>query len=170
MVSLINRSAANAVTLLNITFGSLSLLSTIHQNYIHAALFIILAVFMDSADGKIARSLNSCSDMGKQLDSLCDMVSFGVAPAMLIYAQVLSAYSSIGLLAATLFIICGAYRLARFNVLNISDSFVGVPITFAGLITAILSLCHQHISSLFVLCLFLILAALMVSKLKIAKW
>jgi len=170
LVSLINRSVANAVTLLNITFGSLSVLSTINQNYIYAALFIILAVLMDSADGKIARRLDTCSDIGKQLDSLCDLVSFGVAPAMLIYAQVLSVYPLIGLVAATLFIICGAYRLARFNVLNISEFFVGVPITFAGLITAILSLLQNHVSSLFVLFLFLILAVLMVSRVKISKW
>ncbi len=170
MVSLISRSAANVVTLLNITFGILSLFSTINGNYYHAALFIILAVLMDGADGRLARRLDTCSDMGKQLDSLCDLVSFGVAPALLIYAQVLAPYTIIGLLPAILFIICGACRLARFNVLNISEYFMGIPITFAGLIAALLSFFQQYISPLLVFCILVVLAALMVSKLKVPKF
>ena len=136
-----------------------------------AAFFILIAVFMDGADGKIARRLDACSEIGKELDSLCDLVSFGVAPALLIYSQLLSFYPVIGLIVAMVFIMCGTYRLARFNVLNISDHFVGLPITFAGLATALISiaLSHHLIPSFLVLLLMFALAGLMVSRVMIPK-
>ena len=121
------------MTLLNIIFGSLSLVYTLNNEYSTAAIFILLAVLMDSLDGRIARKLDISSQFGKELDSLCDLVSFGVAPSLLVYSQVLDPYVySLGLVAAILYIVCGAFRLARFNVLNMSDSFMGIPITMAG--------------------------------------
>jgi CDP-diacylglycerol--serine O-phosphatidyltransferase len=133
--------------------------------------FILLAVIMDSLDGRVARRLEISSELGKELDSLCDLVSFGVAPAMLVYSQVLFSYNhDIGLLAAVFYIVCGAFRLARFNVLNIKDYFVGVPITLAGTIIAIISWFAPHLSGNLILAVLLLMAVLMVSNIKVPKY
>lgn len=170
MLSFLNRSFANTVTLCNIVFGSLSLVYTLNQNFSTAAIFILIAVVLDGLDGRIARRLDIISPLGKELDSLCDLVSFGVAPALLIYSQVLNPYAySLGLAAALLYIVCGAYRLARFNVLNISDYFIGIPITLAGTIVAVISLFSASLSANLVLATLLFLAIMMVSNFKIPK-
>jgi len=170
LLDFINRSCANTITLFNILFGSLSLVSTINGNYRLAVIYILLAVVMDSLDGRVARRLDRCSELGKQLDSLCDLVSFGVAPALLLYSQVLYAFShSVGLIAVLFYIVCGAYRLARFNVLNISTYFVGIPITLAGTLTALLSWFSAHISGSVVLAVVFVLSLMMVSNLKVPK-
>lgn len=171
MLNLLNKSYANTITLLNIIFGSLSLIYTLHGDYTSAAVFILLAVVMDGLDGKVARKLDIMSQLGKELDSLCDLVSFGVAPALLIYAQVLDPYIySLGTFAAVFFIVCGAFRLARFNVLNISDYFVGIPITLAGFLAAVLSLLAAWLPGNLILVLMLLLAILMVSNFKVRKF
>lgn len=170
MLNFINKSYANTITLLNIIFGSLSLIYTIHGSFTNAAIFIILAVVMDGLDGKVARRLDIMSQFGKELDSLCDLVSFGVAPAMLIYMQVLNPYFySLGIIAAVLYIVCGAFRLARFNALNISDYFVGIPITLAGLLVALVSLFATRLPSNLILAILLLLAVMMVSNFKVPK-
>lgn len=170
MLDYLNKSCANTVTLLNIVFGSLSLVYTLNQQYSSAAIFILIAVLMDSLDGRIARKLDNCSQFGKELDSLSDLVSFGVAPALLVYSQVLTPYVySLGLIVAILYIVCGAFRLARFNVLNISDSFMGIPITLAGAIVAVLSFFSTSMSTTLVLATLLFLAIMMVSSVKVPK-
>lgn len=170
MLDYLNKSCANTVTLLNVVFGSLSLVYTLNQEYQTAAIFILIAVIMDSLDGRIARKFDICSQFGKELDSLCDLVSFGVAPSLLVYSQVLTPYVySLGIVAAVLFIVCGAYRLARFNVLNISDSFMGIPITLAGAIIAILSFFTDSMSATIVLAILIFLSYMMVSKIKVPK-
>lgn len=171
MLNFINKSYANTITLLNIIFGSLSLIYTIHGSFTNAAIFIILAVVMDGLDGKVARRLDIMSEFGKELDSLCDLVSFGVAPALLIYMQVLNPYLySLGIIAAVLYIVCGAFRLARFNTLNISDYFVGIPITLAGLLVALVSLFAARLPSNLILAILLLLAVMMVSNFKVPKY
>ncbi|NLN86484.1 MAG: CDP-diacylglycerol--serine O-phosphatidyltransferase [Syntrophomonadaceae bacterium] len=162
--------SANIITLVNIIFGSLALIQTMERNYTLAAIFIFCAVFMDGLDGRVARKFGVMSDIGKQLDSLCDLVSFGVAPALLIYAQLLYDLPLwLGVAAALIYIMCGAFRLARFNVLNISDYFIGLPITMAGLLMALLSLLAAGINSYLALLLVLLLAFLMVSNFRIPK-
>ncbi len=171
MQGLVNKGSANTITLLNIIFGSLAIIQTFHEKYLAAAIFILLAVLMDGIDGKVARKLGIMSDMGKQLDSLCDLVSFGVAPAILIYAQLLYDLPLLlGIAAILIYIMCGAFRLARFNVLNIKDYFVGVPITLAGLLMAILSLLAGNMNSYLALAIVVCLALLMVSKIQIPKY
>jgi CDP-diacylglycerol--serine O-phosphatidyltransferase len=166
----VNKSSANTITLINIIFGSLSLISTLHENYKYAAVFILLAVVMDSLDGRIARRLGIISDMGKELDSLCDLVSFGVAPALLVYSQDLYFIQyELGLLAAILYIMCGAFRLARFNVLNIKEYFVGVPITFAGAMLAIMSLLYSYLPNYSLILVVVLFSLLMISNIKIKK-
>ena len=160
----------SAFTLSNLLFGFLSLALTIEGNYRLAAGMILLAVLMDSLDGKVARRLSVSSSFGKELDSLCDVVSFGVAPALLAYQVVLQSHMGLyGLAVAAVFALCGAVRLARFNILNITTHFLGIPITFAGGFVALLVLFHRNIPWLvFPVCLCL-LAGMMVSSFKVPK-
>lgn len=170
MLDFISKSSANTITLVNIIFGSLSLVSTLHANYKIAALFILVAVVMDGLDGRIARRFGIMSEMGKELDSLCDLVSFGVAPALLLYSQVLYMFPYLlGLIAAVIYIMCGAFRLARFNVLNIKEYFVGIPITLAGTALALVSLLASFIPDYLTLITVIFLAFMMISNVKVRK-
>lgn len=170
MAGLLTKRAANFITFLNIMFGSTSILYTINGNYKVAAVLILAAVVMDGLDGRVARKLHTSSDLGRELDSLCDIVSFGVAPSVLLYSQVLANnFGFIGLAAFLIFIICGAYRLARFNVLNISEYFLGLPITIAGGLLAILSLLAAYLHPLIVLFLILALSLFMISSIRLPK-
>ncbi|MEN6325433.1 MAG: CDP-diacylglycerol--serine O-phosphatidyltransferase [Syntrophomonas sp.] len=171
MLDLVTKSCANALTLMNLVLGSGAIVSAQNQNYRLAGILILGAVLMDGMDGKIARKLGSTSELGKELDSLCDLVSFGVAPAVLLYAQVIGVeFHLFGLLAAMFFIVCGALRLARFNVLNIHDYFVGVPITIAGLILAVLSLLSNIIAPIVIFLFIFILSFLMISNFRVPKF
>lgn len=157
-------------TLGNLFFGFLSLLWTMNGGYKMAAGFILLSVLMDSMDGKVARKLSVSSDFGKELDSLCDVVSFGVAPAILTYQLVLATHMGVwGMLLAAAFALCGAVRLARFNVLNISTHFLGVPITFAGGLMALMVLFYRNLPWLVFPVALAVLAVLMVSTFKVPK-
>src|SRR5690554_4906942 len=95
----------NAVTLANLLLGIISLIYTMDQNYQIAATAILLSMVLDGMDGKIARKLDVTSSFGKELDSLCDLVSFGVAPALLVYSSSLQNMGHIGLLIAVTFAI-----------------------------------------------------------------
>lgn len=168
----LSKMFANVVTILNIIFGTLAITYIMAQEYRTAALLVLVAAIMDGADGRIARKLDSTSELGKELDSLCDLVSFGVAPAILLYSQVLqSRYHTLGLMVCILFVVCGALRLARFNILNIHEYFLGIPITIAGLLLAFLSLLISYatVNPTIVLVVVFALSLLMVSNLKIPK-
>lgn len=168
----LSKMFANVVTILNIIFGTLAIVYILAGEYRTAALLILVAVVMDGADGRIARKLDSTSEMGKELDSLCDLVSFGVAPAILLYAQVLqSSFHTLSIMVSLLFVVCGALRLARFNILNISEYFLGIPITIAGLLLAVLSLIvgYTAVNPAFILLFVFVLSLLMVSNIKIPK-
>lgn len=172
MVNSATKYAGNFITILNIFFGSLAIINILKQDYKVATILILLAVLMDSLDGRVARRFNTTSDMGKELDSLCDLVSFGVAPAILIYSQVFisSPYPDIiGISATLLFIICGALRLARFNVLNITEHFMGIPITLAGTIMVVVSIFTGYLSYPVIVTIMLLLAYLMISTIKVPK-
>ena len=119
----------------NIFCGFLSLESSARGEFEYAAMLIFVAAFFDGIDGRVARLTGSTSAFGEQLDSLSDVVSFGVAPAFLVYRWGLSAYGRAGLLVSFLFAVCGALRLARFNVqVHVVDKrwFVGLPIPSAA--------------------------------------
>lgn len=159
----------NVLTFFNLTFGFLSLTYTVDGKYNIAALMIILSVVMDSLDGRAARRFDAVGDLGKNLDSLSDVVSFGVAPALLVFEYQLILIPYIGKIVCILYCVAGAFRLARFNVTPSSDHFQGVPITFAGGIIALSSFISASISPLFWAGLLLLLAVLMVSNLKVPK-
>ncbi|AEF94196.1 CDP-diacylglycerol/serine O-phosphatidyltransferase [Desulfotomaculum nigrificans CO-1-SRB] len=167
------RHIPSLFTLGNLVFGVFALVLALGEQYNRGALMILMAGVMDFLDGKVARKLQVSSDFGKELDSLADLVSFGVAPAILAYALNLSDLGYMGLGISLAFVMCGALRLARFNVTTFSGSFMGVPITAAGAIVAILVLITNNQLPLPVLALplvMLLLSGLMVSKLKVPKF
>jgi len=119
----------------NIMCGFFSILSTFNGNYVQAALFIIFANILDGVDGYAARLTKTTSQFGVELDSLADVVSFGLAPAILVYYWALVPWGNWGWLAACTYVVCGALRLARFNVQARSGAkshFVGLPIPAAA--------------------------------------
>ena len=110
--------------------GFYSIIASINGDFTLAAISIMVAMLWDALDGRVARLTNTQSNFGAQYDSLADLVSFGVAPALLVYEWSLSDLGRIGWLAAFIFLACAALRLARFNTqVGISDKryFQGLP-------------------------------------------
>ena len=110
--------------------GFYSIIASINGDFTLAAISIMVAMLWDALDGRVARLTNTQSDFGAQYDSLADLVSFGVAPALLVYEWSLSDLGRIGWLAAFIFLACAALRLARFNTqVGTSDKryFQGLP-------------------------------------------
>jgi CDP-diacylglycerol--serine O-phosphatidyltransferase len=119
----------------NIMCGFFSIVSTFNGEYVQAVIFIILANILDGVDGYAARLTHTTSQFGVELDSLADVVSFGVAPAVLVYFWALVPWGNWGWLAACTYVVCGALRLARFNVQSknaVKSHFVGLPIPAAA--------------------------------------
>lgn len=128
----------NCLTMCNLCLGVAAIMFVTEDSAsLWPPLFILIAALMDTCDGKLARSLNAQSDLGKELDSLCDLVTFGVAPAILLWHACLSAYGAKGAVFVFMYVIAGAYRLARYNVSCDCSSFTGMPITCAGILTAL---------------------------------
>src|SRR3989475_8384615 len=100
----------------NLICGFFSIISTFNGHYLQAAVFIILAHLLDGLDGYVARLTKTTSQFGIEFDSLADLVSFGVAPGVLVYYWALLAWGTWGWLAACLYVVCGALRLARVDV------------------------------------------------------
>ena len=165
----------NVFTFINLSCGVVSILSVMNEKYAMAGVFILLAGLVDRYDGRIARFLNVSSDLGKELDSLADLVSFGVAPSILVYILFnLESFGPNGLLGFVvllLFPICGAYRLARFNTADFDGSFTGIPITIVGCFMAIFSLLNlKPVVPIYIVIILMIIGSyLMVSKIKLKK-
>ena len=130
----INRMIPNILTLLALCAGMTAIRFALVDNYKAAVIAIIVAGIFDGIDGRIARLLKGTSEFGAELDSLSDFVSFGVAPALLMYIWTLHSLSSLGWVVALLFAVCCALRLARFNTQIGADLppyaynfFTGVP-------------------------------------------
>ena len=149
------RIIPNSISALSLTFGVLSIFDTFEGNFSRAAIFIILAVIADSMDGRAARFLGvGGGEFGKELDSLCDLGSFGVAPAILIYQ-----YGMTDL---------GAMRLARFNV-NVGEVkgyFQGMPIPAGACVLATYVLSDYSFSTYFVAILTFVIGCIMYSNVK----
>jgi len=200
----------NICTLANLFFGCIAitfildapsfLTTTNYQDFIPVlgrdqmylgSLFIALAALMDVLDGFVARALNVSSALGKDLDSLADVVSFGVAPSMILYKFLWRAYmsepgaldASILALSPAFLIACfGAFRLARFNQTSAQQKqyFSGMPIPATGLIVASLPLIEWYSGKFnfsniltnrwFLYAFIVTLCFLMVSKVKFLKW
>lgn len=168
-VKKIKSQAANLMTICNLSFGGASIMATLNESYSYSVLFIFIAAFLDRYDGKIARKFNQESDLGKQLDSMSDIISFGVAPAILLYENVLIDFGILGIIMAILYIASGAFRLARFNISDSNGYFIGLPIPVAGTALAFSVFLTPYIGSAFYLFLFPILSILMVGTFTIKK-
>lgn len=121
----------NTFTALNMACGFAAILHGFQGEFYKACMFIVLGAIFDSVDGRVARMTNTQSAFGEQFDSLSDLVSFGVTPALVYYFRFLSDSGRAGMVAAFFFMLCGALRLARFNAnidKNKSDYFQGLPI------------------------------------------
>src|SRR6476659_3585511 len=137
----------NFVTTANMACGFYSMVSSIHHDFVTAAWAIRAASVCDMLDGRIARLARATSQFGVEYDSLSDLVSFGGAPAILLYLWALEPYGRLGWLAAFLFMACGALRLARFNVMSgflPKNFFQGLPIPMAaGMVATFVIFLHQ---------------------------
>lgn len=168
-----NKNAVpNIFTLSNLAFGVLSLIMTFQGDYKMASLFILIAGLIDRYDGRVARFLDVSSEIGKELDSLADLVSFGVAPSILVFN--LYNFSELGFLGYLLLLIfpmSGAYRLARYNITAFDGLFTGVPITAAGSFLALYSLLTMDRVGQPILPIILVVmfSYLMISKLRFKK-
>ncbi|MGD8190676.1 CDP-diacylglycerol--serine O-phosphatidyltransferase [Brevibacillus ginsengisoli] len=152
----------NLFTMGNLLCGLFSITFMMSGYLRMAALLIFLAAFLDLFDGRIARKLKVNSELGVELDSLADVVSFGIAPALLF--RILAPHSFLPSIAFVLYPAMGALRLARFNAKPTIGYFMGIPITFAGLTMAGMGLFLY--SNTFVT---ILLAILMVSPIRIRK-
>ncbi len=128
----------NTCTAANLFFGMCSIISTYEGKFFYSAIFILLALIADGLDGRVARALGASSEFGKEMDSLCDLGSFGIAPAFLAYAFCLKNFGHLGQIAAIIFALCGMWRLARFNVSTgeVHGFFMGLAIPAGGCIVA----------------------------------
>jgi len=125
----------NFFTALSAFLGVISVLASIKGNFDKAAWLIFISLILDGLDGRVARLTNATSKFGVEFDSLADIVAFGVAPAILLYQAIGHQYGKFGSLVTALFVVFGAIRLARFNVMapNSEPSvFIGVPIPTAA--------------------------------------
>ncbi len=165
----------NSLTLCGMFFGFFSILSSIKGNYIHAAWAIVIADVFDGLDGWVARLTSSTTRFGIELDSLSDLVAFGVAPSILVYNWAIAPFGRIGFASAFLFTACGALRLARYNVQmgsTESKAFTGMPIPGAATIVATLVVFYNEIwaalpqKNVFILIMTIFLSILMVSTLR----
>src|ERR1035437_357468 len=163
----------NLITAGSLFAGFYSMVSTLNSNYSTAAVLIFIAAICDGLDGKVARMTGTTSKFGIEFDSLADLVAFGVTPGLMMYAWALKPFGRLGLLAAFLFVVCGALRLARFNVqVNTVESkrFVGLPIPAAACMVASTVLLFHHFGwpssfkRLAIIALIYLLAFLMVSN------
>ena len=123
----------NMITLIGVCVGLSSINFALNENYKLSIIAILFAAIMDGLDGRIARLIKGTSKVGKELDSLTDIVSFGVAPAFIMYFWSLNNLGKIGWLLSLIYVVCVALRLARFNINSGSEFswkdnfFEGVP-------------------------------------------
>ncbi len=161
----------NLITTGNIFFGFFAIIQAIKGEYLYSAYAIVAASIFDLLDGRLARLTRSTSKFGAEYDSLCDLISFGMAPAILLYQWSLQPFGRLGWLACFLYLTCGALRLARFNVqANVLEKayFQGLPIPMAGGIVASAVLAFKDLqldatASPWLLMMTLLLALVMVS-------
>ena len=164
----------NLFTAMNMFSGFFSIISASQGNFIYAGWLIIIAAIFDTLDGFMARLTKSSSELGVELDSLSDVISFGAAPSFLLYTTYFHQYETFGVIISSLPLIAGGFRLARFNVQLVGFDkkyFTGLPIPSSALtiVSFILSYYNNgfgEIEKQLILPMVLILSFLMVSKVK----
>lgn len=165
----------NLFTTASLFCGFYSIIASFKEFFVPAAIAVLVSVIFDGLDGRVARLTNTTSKFGAEYDSLADVISFGVAPAILAYSWSLSIYGKWGWIAAFLFVLCGALRLARFNIqIGIIESkvFNGLPIPAAASVVATTVIFFDFIGAegkfhhIFIMFFVVILSLLMVSSVK----
>ncbi len=166
----------NLFTAMNMFCGFLSIINASQGKYSYAAWLIVIAAIFDALDGVMARLTNSSSELGVELDSLADIISFGAAPAFLIYEIQLINYNSVGVIISSLIMIAGGFRLARFNVQLVGfnkEYFKGLPIPSSAITLAAFILTYykpgigiEYPYSTLTFPLVIVLSILMVSSIK----
>lgn len=162
----------SAFTVGNIFCGFFAIISSLHGNYDDAAKALGLAIVFDGLDGRMARLANATSEFGLQLDSLADVISFGLAPAVLMASWGLTVLGDYGLFTSFVFLICGTMRLARFNVQAPSlKQFVGLPIpAAAGVVAAVVHFINipvrDPLRANWLAIMMLVLSFLMISRIR----
>ena len=161
----------NLFTASSIFIGVISIVEASKEHFVLASWLILLALIFDGLDGRIARMTNTTSQFGVEFDSLADIISFGIAPAMLLYFFIGHEYGRFGILVSALYVIFGAIRLARFNISTAKTDpnvFIGLPIPTAAIFISMwILLFHKYTLenySIVLLLLALGVAILMVSN------
>ena len=169
----------NTLTIIGVCIGLSSIKFALDQNYGLSIIALLISGILDTLDGRIARLIKGTSKVGKELDSLTDVISFGVAPAFIMYFWTLNELGKLGWLIVLVYVVCCALRLARFNIMTYDDEllwkqnfFEGVPSPGgAGLVMLPLILYKLEIYNfdqyrlLVVSTIFIITSILMISKL-----
>ena len=161
----------NLFTASSIFVGVISMVEASKGHFILASWLILLALIFDGLDGRVARMTNTTSQFGVEFDSLADIISFGIAPAMLLYFFVGHEFGRFGILVSALYVIFGAIRLARFNISTAKTDpnvFIGLPIPTAAVFVSMWILLFNKYTlqdySIILLVLALCVAILMVSN------
>lgn len=165
----LRRLVPNSISSLSLVLGVLSIFMSIEKDFFHAALFIVLAMLADSMDGRAARFLGVAGGrFGIEMDSLCDLASFGVAPAIMIYQYGMTELGMVGMVIASFFTIGGALRLARFNcnVDDVKGYFQGMPIPAGACCLATYVLSGYQFSACTVAVMTFVVAVIMYSEVK----
>lgn len=162
----------NLITTMNMFFGFFAIIHAIGGQYMWSAYAIVAAAVFDLLDGRVARITHSESEFGAEYDSLCDLISFGLAPGLLLYLWALQPFGRLGWLACFFYVACGALRLARFNVMKMvtdKSHFQGLPIPMAAGIVASSVLAFHDLNwdaekSILLLCITFLLGFVMVTS------
>ncbi|ARD47141.1 CDP-diacylglycerol--serine O-phosphatidyltransferase [Sporosarcina sp. P33] len=160
---------ANIITVFNLSLGIIAIMLVLKGHGHMSLMFIFFAALFDRFDGMVARHYDAESAFGKELDSLSDLISFGAAPAILLYDTALSDTMWIGVSAVIFYIVAGAVRLARYNVEEFDGTFYGLPITAAGVLLTLSYFAAPYIIAPYFVIYMCVLAWLMVSHIRIAK-
>lgn len=165
---MITKSIPNLFTVGNLFLGIVAIILVFNEKPDYAAMMVLIAMLLDGVDGRVARALNAQSEFGKELDSLSDVISFGVAPAFIMYVVAFQELNpAAAWIVTAIFPICGALRLARFNVkAGTPGYFIGLPIPAAGGVLCTLALFYKDIPVAVLLGSSLLLSYLMISNIK----
>jgi len=165
----------NLFTSASLFCGFYSIIASFKEYFLSSAIAILIAIVFDGLDGRVARLTNTTSKFGAEYDSLADVISFGMAPSLLVYSWSLFIYGKWGWIVAFLFLLCGALRLARYNIqIGVIESsvFNGLPIPAAAAVvgTTVIFFDYAGVEgkfyNFFIICFVVILSLLMVSSIK----
>lgn len=159
----------NLVTFSNLLCGVAAIMLAMNGHFLLATATIFTAGVLDVVDGALARRIRCGDPFGEALDSLADIISFGVAPALLVYEGFLRPWPVLGWLVAGGYVVCGAWRLARFAASEKGPYFQGLPITMAGMTATSLLFYPAFWSARIVALVMFLLAVLMVSYVRFPK-